>query len=139
MIFYNQEVVAMSKRLVKLSDRSLKKSFEFIDDLQPFGGTNIHDALERGFDYATHGAQAALDGKGIDTVFLLSDGVPTVGQLIETREILKKFKEKNRLSKLVIHTVYVGLNTTVDDRRGNIFMKALADQNGGEFKGPPEE
>ena len=137
-MFYNQQVVPMSRKLVTLDKSSLRKAFAFIDRLAPNGGTNIHDALERGFSYAAKGADSALSEKGIDTIFLLSDGMPTVGQITETREILKKFARNNKLAKVVINTVYVGLNESVNDRTGNTFMRELADQNNGEFKGPPE-
>lgn len=138
-LFYNQEVTPMGKGLVKLTDATLKKAFAFIDGTDPNGGTNIHDALERGFDYTTRGAEAELDAKGIDTVFLLSDGIPTVGQVIDTDEILKKFADRNALAKITINTVYVGIGSTMDDVKGNGLMEGLAKESGGTFKGPPPE
>ncbi|MCP4094163.1 MAG: VWA domain-containing protein [Planctomycetes bacterium] len=61
-----------------------------------------------------------------DTMFFLSDGKPTVGELVDTEDIKKAIAEINRFRKVVIHTIAIG------DVPSN-FIKALADENGGVF------
>jgi|FLOH01.1.fsa_nt_gi HEAT repeat protein len=65
-------------------------------------------------------------GKIADTMFFLSDGKPTVGELVDTEDIKTAIAEINRFRKVVIHTIAIG------DVPSN-FIKALAKDNGGVF------
>jgi len=65
-------------------------------------------------------------GKIADTMFFLSDGKPTVGELVDTEDIKIAIAEINRFRKVVIHTIAIG------DVPSN-FIKALAEDNGGVF------
>lgn len=65
-------------------------------------------------------------GKIADTMFFLSDGKPTVGELVDTEDIKTAIAEINRFRKVVIHTIAIG------DVPSN-FIKDLAEQNGGVF------
>jgi len=73
----------------------------------------------------TETAAEELD-KIADTMFFLSDGKPTVGELVDTEDIKRAIAEINRFRKVVIHTIAIG------DVPSN-FIKALADENGGVF------
>ena len=65
--------------------------------------------------------------KKTDEVFVLSDGEPSVGQLINPTEILEAVREINNLRKIRINTVFAG------NGEGLEFMKKLAGENGGIF------
>lgn len=86
-------------------------------EIPPCGpSTNLYDALCE-----------ALSDEEVDTVYLLSDGEPTVGKVLDTQKILDEVLKKNRLMQIRIHTVAIG-GAVVS------FMKALAEGTGGTFK-----
>ena len=90
------------------------------------GGTNVFDALL----HILEGSQAGygeMTVKKTDEVFVLSDGEPSVGQLINPTEILEAVREINNLRKIRINTVFAG------NGEGLEFMKKLAGENGGIF------
>lgn len=74
---------------------------------------------------ATETAADAKEGEG-DTLFFLTDGKPTVGDIVDTEDILVTIRELNRFRKVTIHTIAIGDFTSS-------FLKQLADQNGGVF------
>lgn len=73
-----------------------KKARDWISALRADGPTNTLDALEQAFE-----------DKGVDTIFLLSDGAPT-GENKKTKdlmaEILESVAKRNRLAKIKIYT-----------------------------------
>jgi len=73
-------------------------------------------------------------------MFVLSDGAPSVGDVLDPIEILRLVKECNRFANLRINTVYISsaappgqgpapwMTITPED-----MMKRMAEQNGGKF------
>ncbi|MBT4465612.1 MAG: hypothetical protein HOD03_02890, partial [Planctomycetes bacterium] len=61
-----------------------------------------------------------------DTLFFLSDGKPTAGLLIDTRDIEQAIADVNRFRKVVIHTLSIG-------NFSSGFLSNLAQANGGVF------
>jgi Mg-chelatase subunit ChlD len=73
---------------------SIDAAFKALKDLDPDGGTNMYSALEAAF---------ALRAKGLDTIYLLSDGLPNEGEGVAP-EVAKKLKEEelsDRLAKYI--------------------------------------
>ncbi len=79
------------------------------------GGGAIYDALV-----------AAMDDPEVDTIFLLSDGVPSFGTVSRDFRVLQEVRRHNRWRRVAIHTILLGTRGT--DRR---FMSRLAAENGG--------
>lgn len=90
------------------------------------GKTNTYGALMAGLDIAAPGEQDKGYEVEVDTIFFLSDGRPTHGELVDVDDILKKVKEANDLRKVVIHTIAIG-------EFQKSFMERLAKENGGVF------
>lgn len=97
------------------------------------GKTNTHGALmfPFGIDPEEPPGVGVKSGKRsaknkLDTVFFLSDGRPSTGRLVDTREILKEVAEINQTYRVVFHTIAIG-----DFQRD--FLRDLATQNGGVF------
>jgi HEAT repeat protein len=112
MIFFDDRIEPWHKGLVPIKT-NLKEAQAIVARLAPRGTTNIFDSLEFAF---TH--------KEADTIYLLSDGDPTAGRIIETEDILREIRKMNRLRQIVIHTVSFG---------SSAFLKQLAAQNGGQY------
>jgi HEAT repeat protein len=111
-IFFDDRLEPLAKQLVPVKG-NLPKMLALIQTVQPRGRTNIFDALD-----------LALSIKDVDTVYLLSDGDPTDGRVIDPGDILREVRKINRLRQIVIHTIEIGSSP---------FMKALAEQNGGQY------
>ncbi|MDA1194860.1 MAG: HEAT repeat domain-containing protein [Planctomycetota bacterium] len=80
----------------------------------PTGGTNIYDALE-----------LALQMKDVDTIFLLSDGVPGAGKYVATPDILRAVRRENQTRRIAIHGVSIGMDSEL--------LRLLARENGGRY------
>jgi hypothetical protein len=141
-IFFNYEVVALSKEMLKISASTRKKAYDFIDHLEPLGETNTYDALERAFTYVTSGPMGdKLIKGGVDSFFLLTDGMPNGGQITRAPDIVVKIRELNRTRKVKINTV--GIFSTPrgallagqanEAEEGSKFLKQMAEDSGGKY------
>jgi HEAT repeat protein len=112
MVFFDDRIEPWKKGLVPIK-ANLKEAQAIVQKLAPRGQTNIMDSLEFAF------AQ-----KEADTIYLLSDGDPTNGRVIDPDDILREVRRINRLRQIVIHTISFGASR---------FMRALAAENGGQY------
>lgn len=78
-------------------EASRKAAIEWVERLGASGGTNIYDSL-----------QLAFEDKDVDTIYLMSDGEPSVGQEIDPHRIREDVAYWNSHRKIKIHTVAVG-------------------------------
>ncbi|MHC4779845.1 MAG: hypothetical protein ACYTFG_14820 [Planctomycetota bacterium] len=142
-VFYNHEVEVYKKGVVKATKGNKEAAYRFVDGKQPAGNTNIHDSLKKGFDITMpekggkdrrsagaqvtgRGAKKAVTRGGVDTVFFLTDGKPTAGQIVEPRAILAAVRLWNGTRKIQLHTIGIGDHDTD-------FLSKLASQNGGTY------
>lgn len=131
-----------------------RSAVNFVEDLEPIGGaaaqarasaglsgsanvaagrTNTYAALMAGLGVrdekvrlaVTRDTTAEVEEHG-DTLFFFSDGLPTVGQLVDTDEILDAVREFNEFRRIAIHAVAIG-----DFKK--TWMRQLAEQNDGQF------
>ena len=93
------------------SRKALKRHLE---SQRPTGGTNIYDGLE-----------LALQMKGVDTIFLLSDGAPGIGKHVATPDILRAVRRENQTRRIAINCIAVGMDSEL--------LRKLALQNGGRY------
>ncbi len=114
-------------RMVVATKANKERVFKWIDDLRAIGATNIFDALEQAFlIIGTRKAKKQFE-KGADTIFLMTDGKPNRGKVMDPVLIRKEIRKMNRERKLTIHTIGVGENVAEG------FLKKLASENGGEY------
>lgn len=141
-IFFTHEVVGLSDKMLKMSASTRKQAFEWIDKLDPYGGTNTFDALERALAYAAGGTMGEkLQKGGVDTICLVTDGLPTAGQVAKPDDILARVRTLNKTRKVKIHTVGIftvstGANAKEElkeKEEGTKFLRQLAEENGGKF------
>lgn len=120
-VFYFRDVPQPWKpSLQRASKENRKAAIEFIERGKPAGVTNIYDTLER-----------ALGDKKVDTIYLLTDGVPTAGKYKQGH--LNEFKmavaELNEHRKVSINTISFGDQT----HAYKWFLEVLAEENFGEY------
>lgn len=129
-IWYNNEPHWWEERMQPATKDATKRAIEFVRKLNHGGSTNIHDALQDGFELAGRGSRDKYYGIELDTVFLLTDGSPTKpdGSQDSTEQILVGVRQWNPLKRVTIHTIAIGRNLNSG------FLSQLAKENGGEFR-----
>lgn len=90
--------------------------------------TNLWFALQEAFRIAGMGVNDKNYAPAVDTVFVLSDGLPTAGEVTDPGMIIRGVRAMNKLKKITIHTIVVG-----QDSKNSDFMRRLATENGGQF------
>ena len=95
MIFFSDVVesnMIFSPTFVELNPESRAKASKFVEGWKPFGGTDLHKALK-----------TALAYEGVDAIYLISDGSPSV-DVTKPEELLVKVRELNK-NGAKIHTI----------------------------------
>ncbi len=113
-VFFDDEVRAWRKSLTPLTPANRKSLAKYIDDRAVGDRTNLFDAL-----------RLALSRGGVDTVFVLSDGAPTVGEFQGRRDVLRAIRRLNRTRNIAIHGVAIGVDSTL--------LRLLAEEHGGKY------
>ncbi len=126
-IIFENKVKKWRKGLVQATSANKNLAIAYLNKLHSGGATNIYGSLEEAFDLAGEGATDDKKPLGVETIFLLSDGSPTVGAIRTGAGIIAKAKEWNPNKRVVIHTI--GLGEDCD----KVFMKKLAEDNRGQF------
>lgn len=112
--------------LVKLDDDSRDDLVgNFLDGLRPQGSTNLYGALDRALDFAGRALYDKYYEAGFDTLYVITDGAPSAGEVQDKDEIRRRVRESNRLRRLTIHCVTFGNKNDTD------FLVPLAEENGG--------
>lgn len=111
------------------ANRANKKVAEkFVLGMRAHGGTGLYDALIAAMGLPDAG-ETTFTGEP-DTVFVMSDGQPTVGSVTDSDEILRRVAEINRTARIQVHTLFAGEAFEPAAR----FLLSLARENRGEYR-----
>lgn len=90
-IVYNESVDLFAPKPVIKSRQTMKAARQYLEGVQPRGGTNIHDALVEGL------RQKPVEGM-LPILLFLTDGLPTIGQTSERaiRDVAAKANRHHR-------------------------------------------
>ncbi|QDU69778.1 HEAT repeat domain-containing protein [Engelhardtia mirabilis] len=94
---FSFDVNGWKDALTRGSVEAKAEASEYISSLRAGGGTNLYSAL-----------QAAFDDPEMDTLVVLSDGEPSVGDITEPGMIREQVATWNQERHVIIHTVQVG-------------------------------
>jgi HEAT repeat protein len=111
--------------LIPLTTRGKSEIVRYVRNIAPNGGTNLYSALDRALDIAGRGLKDGAYAAEYDTIYLLSDGKPTAGPVIDEEEILRRVDEVNVLRRVKIHAITFG------DQNNAKFVAELAARSGG--------
>jgi hypothetical protein len=115
---------------VPATEENKKTALRWINrSLLPRGPTNTYAALMEGLE----------KNPEVDTVYFLSDGIPSTGAYEVPEEILIKLRYANRFRKVIFHTIAVVLGRPAIEKAEKYedpdemaaFMRMIADWNGG--------
>ena len=103
----------------------IKKTTKNLGKLRAAGETNAYGALKRAFE-----------DPDVDTIYLLSDGVPTVGDKYIPELIRLEVEEWNRDRRVIINCIgfFPGNAKNQDKAEARTFLMKLAQQNEGYYK-----
>lgn len=138
LVTFNGEAKARQwqKELQIASGRTKEAFRKYVNDLKAEGGTNLWGGLQEGLKLKSMVYGERYDSS-VDELFVLSDGAPTVGEILDPEEILRLIAETNRFSRVRINTVFI---STPDEKppatmtiKPEELMRRMAEANGGKF------
>jgi HEAT repeat protein/Mg-chelatase subunit ChlD len=129
LLTFRDDAEAWRRTLVAADERNRRAARSEVDGYSAAGATNLHAAFESVFEMA----ETAMDSdiarpEDLDTVFLLSDGVATVGTVRDTELLLGYVAERNRTLQLRIHCL-----SLTSERESRDFLQRLATLAGGHY------
>ncbi len=113
-ILFHTTIHPWQDHLTRLTSKNRAELAKHLLQKKPTGGTNLYDGLER-----------ALLEEEVDTIFVLSDGMPGSGKYVAKEDILRAVRRLNQTKRVAIHAVSIGMDADL--------MKQLAAQNGGRY------
>jgi hypothetical protein len=117
-VTFSDEPLPWHERVVQRDEESLANAKSFIEGLRAAGGTNLYGALE-----------LAFEDPDVDTLYVLSDGEPSLGDVIDPRSIRDRVAAWNRHRKVEIHCIAIGGSLRV--------LEWLAEDTGGSYVRTP--
>lgn len=96
-IVFSSEVSSWQDRISEFNPTTLQEAKDYIARLGAAGGTNIHGAL-----------RFAFEDPDVDTIYFLSDGEPSEGEVIDPHAIRREVARWRENRDVTIHTVAVG-------------------------------
>lgn len=138
----NPKCKVWSKDMVPATEHNRTRFRKFVSELDGDGGTNLWSALEEGLKLKSlvYGNRYETN---VDELFVLSDGAPSQGDVLDPAEILRLVRECNRFSGLRINTVFISSNSEEERKQPPMpwmkdidaatLMKRMAEENGGKF------
>ena len=133
---------AWKRGLVKATPGTKKSFMKFVEGLNADGATNLWGGLQTGLELKSmaHGERFATE---VDEVFILSDGAPSAGEIVDPQRIADVLQELNTFSKVRINTIFIHVElpselrgrvaTTPFSMTGEELMKKIAEHNYGRF------
>ena len=115
MISFDATFRPWQKVLQPLRGKGRAKALSYVARITTGSGTNVFDTLE-----------FALKDKRVDTIYLLTDGIPTRGRIKAPAAIIKEIEILNRARGVTIHTIAFGAESDL--------LRQLAERNGGQYR-----
>lgn len=114
LIFFESEVRSLDDRLIKMKKSERQRSLRFIREQYSLGGTALYPAM-----------QLAFADPLVDTIFLISDGAPTEGEITDIEEIRREVERWNSARHVRIHGITIGQDSTL--------LRWLTEDTGGTY------
>uniref|UniRef100_A0A4W2CGJ5 Inter-alpha-trypsin inhibitor heavy chain 2 n=1 Tax=Bos indicus x Bos taurus TaxID=30522 RepID=A0A4W2CGJ5_BOBOX len=121
---FNHNVRTWRNDLVSATKTQVADAKNYIEKIQPSGGTNINEALLRAIFILNEANNLGmLDPNSVSLIILVSDGDPTVGEL-KLSKIQKNVKQNIR-DNISLFSLGIGFDVDYD------FLKRLSNDNRG--------
>jgi Mg-chelatase subunit ChlD len=122
---FADRVVPWNNNLVNATQSNIKSGVEFGYKYPANGGTNSHEALRVAFNMA-----------GVETIYFLSDGSPSVGTKTDPNAIIADVKTWNSKANIKVNSIALIMGTMKDENKvlAKNFMKTLSETTGGAYR-----
>lgn len=118
-LVFDDQVRPWREELVQASDDNKLNAIRFVEYLSAGRATNTYGALRQSLDFDPQ----------LESVFLLTDGKPTTGQIVNQSAILLDILHRNETHNVTINTVAVAVDPFMAT-----FLRNLAEPSNGEFR-----
>lgn len=96
-IFSGDSARMVDGSLLAATEKNREEAVEYVEKLGAFGGTNLYGAL-----------QDAFADPDVDTIFVMSDGEPSVGDVVDPLMIRENVAAWNEHRGIVLNTIAIG-------------------------------
>ena len=134
LVFFDSAVREWKDRLVPASASNVRAALAELDRQRPDGETNFHGALKAALGLGDRPTLDAPLVDGPDTVWFVTDGRPTRGEITSMPELISWMEDVQRFTKVRLNVVAIGL-LNVDLPQ----LALLAQAGKGELIHVPEE
>jgi hypothetical protein len=117
--FFETTVRQWRQKLVVADEQNKREAIAFVQRLGYGDRTNTYGALLATMEFDDQ----------LEAVFLLSDGRPTLGKIMQPAAIVADIMHRNRFRHLHFNTIGIAVNQATET-----FLKALAEESGGEYR-----
>jgi len=121
-IAFDDSVRVWQPSLVPSTEGMKQSAVSAVGEQRARGGTASFDALEAAF------------GLDPEAIYFVSDGAPDGGKTDDPREIIGIISKWNRVRRISIHSIGIGMNSEKSANPSARFMRGLAKANWGLFK-----
>lgn len=118
-VCFHTRIHQWQEDLVEATEANKDLAIDFVNRLGYGDRTNTYGVLRAALDY----------DKDLEAIYLLTDGKPTIGELVSHQSILMDILHRNRFRHLNLNTIGIAV-----DGFTRQFLKRLADESGGEFR-----
>jgi hypothetical protein len=139
LVFFDGAVRVQAGGPVRLTESKRKMLIDLVDGIKTPGGmTNLWGAVTRAQSYAGDVAGPALKKDGIDTIYALTDGVPTVG-VSDRAKFLKRYSYLNHYLQVRVHTLEICQDPASkkpgddEEKEAKPLLEGLAEESNGKF------
>ncbi|MDP6540219.1 MAG: VWA domain-containing protein [Planctomycetota bacterium] len=123
-----------SPEVLPATEENVALAREWIGGLTMNLGTRTYDVLDFAFAVAGGGALDRYHDSTVDTLFVLTDGLPIRGGKADSvKRIHAAVRRWNLFGRVVVHVICLG------DKAPTKFAKGLAEQNGGRYVREPRK
>ncbi len=129
-ILFNNSYSLYSQTAQSVDEHSLINAFNYIDQVNPQGGTDIYTALIAAL-------KAGLDNNsrpkkdGADTIYIITDGITENGLVKDTTEIAGFVTDFNKLLQSSMHTILINDKGRGSFTNSSKFLQLVASSNNG--------
>ncbi|MED5329719.1 MAG: HEAT repeat domain-containing protein [Planctomycetota bacterium] len=129
LIGFNGKIHTWRKDLVQANPRQTTEALSEVRNYHADGGTNLFEIFKNLYDDAEKGLDSPVTRTvDVDTVFLLTDGIPSSGHISSTDLLLSYVEQRHRTSQIKIHCLSLS-----EDVNAGFFLQRLAEITGGVF------
>jgi Mg-chelatase subunit ChlD len=118
-LVFDREVRVWRDHLVQATDSNKRNAIRFVEYLAAGSTTNTYAALRQALEFDDQ----------LEAVFLLTDGEPTTGRIVNPSAILLDILRRNETHNVTINTIAIAVEPLM-----KTFLQNLAEPSEGEFR-----